>query len=278
MIKCGITDVGGDPATTDVWMDNYEKYGCKLAVIVSKGLPTKKGQDWLLEHKDNTLFHATITGWGGTSVEEGVKPWHEQLDRVNAFVAQGYHKDHVIIRVDPILLCEEGIQRAKAVMKAAAEEGYTNIKYSWYDTFYDHAKARFQVIGMPVPASVDSAEGQKLRNEMMSFIFSLEKKYGIRFTTCAEKKNPHYAGCVDAWTFEKCGRSASEVVGNANQRGECGCAANKVELIPYSEISKCPHKCVYCFCKRTPFDSQYGIRYGTDKKVDWASVSTAKEK
>lgn len=276
MIKCGVTDVGGDPATTDIWMDNYEKYGCKLAIIVSKGLPTKKGQEWMLAHKTTTIFHATITGWGGTDVESGVKPWREALDRVNAFVADGFPKDHVVIRVDPILLSKEGLERAKEVMTAAVEEGYKNIKYSWCDVFYKHAQARFQVIGMMVPANVQTTAGQTMKEDMMSFILSLEKEYGVHFSSCAEtpKSNPHYEGCCGKWAFEKCGFSASDVVGNATQRGDCACGANKVELIPYSEISKCPHKCVYCFCKNTPFDAEYGLK----NYSSFTEITAAKKK
>lgn len=283
MIRCGITDLG-EPAATDIWMDSYEYFGCKLAIIVSKGMPSEKGQQWMLDHKNTTLFHAGITGWEGTEVQCGTASTEERFAAVEKLIKAGFPRDHVVIRVDPVLLTKEGIKRAWHVMQEAARRGFTAIKYSWCDVFYQHAQARWQVIGFKKPFDVKEPAGRVLAQDLVNRILKLENESNIHFSICAEKNvvglgNEHHnEGCVDTWAFEKCGFAASDVVGNANQRGGCGCGANKTELIPMSMISCCAHECTFCFVKNTQFDKKWGIKYTPDKKVDWSSLPAAIKK
>lgn len=256
----GFTE-SGDPACSNVWVTRYQKLNCVGAVVISKGMPLKFGRDFMLANKEHMVFHATTTGWGGTRVEPGVKEWHERLDDVDAFVEEGFPKDHVVIRVDPIPVYPDGrgFTVAKAVMIEVAKRGYKNIKYSYMDVQkYPHLKRRYTELGIEIPIEIYECK-RELIEDFNEFMLELEKEFGIRFTCCAEHDfvpKHHDHPCLDGWFFDTCNLDRRLMMPTRRgQRQECNCAGNKKELMPYQSTG-CAHQCAYCYWAENMLDSK----------------------
>lgn len=251
----GITE-GYDPRFSDSWflLDDFADF----SVIISKGLPTKKGQERMLANPKRYIFHAGMTGMGGSVNEPNVKPWKEQLAAVEDFVQRGFPRDHVVIRIDPIMPVKWGIELAKEVATAAFEKGFKVFRYSFMDA-YAHVQKRYAGKGasdLLTSNWIKAQEEQAKKNiyVWLDFCTTMEAK-GCQFFTCAESwiaPEHHIIGCVSGRDFDLCGIPRSKMVGTTSkQRGDCKCDGSKFELMPHLRV-RCPHKCTYCFWHANP--------------------------
>lgn len=251
----GITE-GYDPHFSDSWflLDDFADF----SIIVSKGLPTKKGQERMLTNPQRYIFHAGMTGMGGSVNEPNVKPWKEQLTAVEDFVQRGFPRDHVVIRIDPIMPAKRGIELAKEVATAAFEKGFKVFRYSFMDA-YAHVQKRYAEKSVSDLLTSDRIKAQKEQAEKAMHIWfdfcdAMEAK-GCQFFTCAEgwiAPTHHVVGCVSGRDFDLCGIPRSRMFGTTSkQRSSCECDGSKFELMPHLKV-RCPHKCTYCFWHANP--------------------------
>lgn len=251
----GITE-GYDPHFNDSWflLDDFADF----SIIVSKGLPTKKGQERMLANPQRYIFHAGMTGMGGSVNEPNVKPWKEQLAAVEDFVQRGFPRDHVVIRIDPIMPHKWGIELAKEVATAAFEKGFKVFRYSFTDA-YAYVKKRYagkSASNLLASSWIEEQKEQakKAMHIWFDFCATMEAK-GCQFFTCAEgwiAPKHHVVGCVSGRDFDLCGIPRSRMFGTTSkQRSSCECDGSKFELMPHLKV-RCPHKCTYCFWHANP--------------------------
>ena len=183
----------------------------------------------------NSLIHATITGWGGTPIEPHVMNVEESAVLFQEAVAV-LGAERVVLRIDPIIPTEEGVERAEAVFRKLHLEikERTRVRISFLDN-YPHVKARFIAAGIPpLPYSFHAPLQQRQ---------ALLKRFpGAE--VCGEPGLP-CTGCLSKKDLEVLG--LRQTLGEGNQRQTCHCLASKTEV--FSVRGRCPHGCLYCYWK-----------------------------
>lgn len=215
-------------------------------IIISKRL-TKKLIEKLIEHKDKVIFHFTVTGFGGTKVEPMVPDYNTSFEKLKELLDGGFPVGQVVLRVDPVIPTEKGINLAKDVVEKFSELGIKRVRFSVLD-MYKHVKERFEENGFPIP--YDSFHAPiEIRKKILNMFIEFGAKYGfdvevcgepgIESVSCLSQKDVDILGLTDAIKLE----------GSKGQRKSCGCPKNKKELITSGFKDKCPNACVYCFWK-----------------------------
>ena len=118
-------------------------------IIITKRL-TDKLIEKLIEYKDKIILHLTVTGMGSTRIEPFVPSPQTTLEKLQKLINGGFPTDHIVLRVDPIVPTERGIETALDVIAAFGGLGIGRLRFSFLDN-YKHVKKRFRnVIGRAV--------------------------------------------------------------------------------------------------------------------------------
>lgn len=242
MIKFGITE-RGDAGLCFDWFDKLQPAN----ILITKNMNDSFIQAVILAHNDGAkiIVHCTCTGFGGKPIEKNVptKEWtHEQVKKL---INLGFPAERIVLRIDPIVPTDKGIQTAISVLDLFRDTGIERVRYSFLD-MYSHVKERFRKNGIPIPYETFNAPIAMQKKA----IFALSKyDYDIvyQFESCAEN-TPHKLGCISHKDFEILNIPTNEMmISLKGQRSSCLCVGNKYELLTSRE--PCPHKCLYCFWK-----------------------------
>ena len=107
-MKIGITE-RGDAGCDLSW---YEKLDSVDGAIII----TKKLSDGVIERLLNVskpvILHCTCTGLGGTWLEPNVYDYKTQLNQLIKLIDKGFDKNRVVLRIDPIIPTDFGIEAA----------------------------------------------------------------------------------------------------------------------------------------------------------------------
>lgn len=213
-------------------------------IIITKRL-TDKLIEKLIEHQDKVILHLTCTGMGSTRIEPFVPSLEETHDKFVKLIEGGFPISHVVLRVDPIVPTQKGVETAMRVLRAFRDFGIRRVRISFLDN-YKHVKERFKSIGIelyggefhaPLAERLDVLE--KIKQCAFECGFeSVEAcgEPGIESIPCLSQKDIDILGLSDE----------IELVGSAEQRKSCGCPANKKELLRLKP-HRCEHKCLYCY-------------------------------
>lgn len=204
-----------------------------ILVAISKKASQKSLQNLLLQYKEHTIFHATITGWGGTNLEPGAPHPLEALNGVKELIAAGFPAKQVVLRVDPIIPTDEGIQKAETVLKnMPAEIG----------------RVRFSIIDRYAHCNFLPWQGFQAPKHMQENVMRMLKKYthGKMLEACGEPQLQENRGCISPRDFEILGKPAPKSTGFKKQRPGCMCIQEKTELLT---MKGCSVKCKYCYYK-----------------------------
>lgn len=195
----------------------------------------------------NVIVHCTITGYGESVIEPNVPLFMKSIN--------GYHdlykyfgKDRVVLRVDPIIPTEKGIDLAKQVIEHASKipttqlyDGKVNysskvikqrIRISFIDN-YDHVKERFRMLEIP-ELPWDFHAPLDLRLKVWEELGKPEV-CGEPGITCT--------GCVSETDCKIFGVEPIDI--SKGQRKHCACLMNKKELLTVR--GRCAHNCAYCY-------------------------------
>lgn len=230
----GITERGDAGIDTD-WFGWVEKN--KPAILLSKD-PIKLCENLKRFTKPNVIAHATITGYGGTVIEPNVIPVEEAMKGVSSlksFLGQ----ERVVIRIDPVIPTEKGIETAVNVVRLAQKIGTFRVRVSFID-YYDHVKKRFAEEEISLPWQTFHAP-LELRNKAFD---AIQKESKTIVEVCGEP-DFNCTGCVSALDCKIFGIESKP--GHSFQRPKCACISLKTELLKYKD--RCPHQCLYCFWK-----------------------------
>jgi DNA repair photolyase len=214
-------------------------------IIITKRL-TDKLIEKLVEHQDKVILHLTVTGMGGTKIEPLVPKVEDTHKALVKLLEAGFPVSHVVLRVDPIVPTERGMETALDVIATFGGLGIKRIRFSFLDN-YKHVKSRFKKEGIPelyggefhAPLEERLSCAKKIEDIAHDAGFeSIEAcgEPGIESISCLSQKDIDILGLTDQITLE----------GSAEQRESCGCPANKSELLKVKP-HQCNNGCLYCY-------------------------------
>ena len=249
--KIGITEAG-DAGLDTSWADKLDSVDG--AILVTKQF-TPLFCEKALEHKSKVLIHATITGYGGTTIEPNVPPPDTEMKRVLELVDRGFPKEKVTIRVDPIIPTQKGIARAEKVITDAIKKGFMRFRVSVID-MYPHVRERFREKGIEPPyhdnfqapwAMFRSVDEMLYRVSLMCRNYAPWTYKDLQIEACAEPalKNVIQRGCISDYDLNLLGLEDNAADQEGFQRKNCLCYSGKTELLKTKQ--QCHHMCMYCY-------------------------------
>lgn len=242
----GITEAG-DAGLDLSWEPKLDRVDG--AVLVTKQI-TPSFHDAALRDKDKVILHATMTGFGGTLIEPNVPELQNEFQALLDLVHDGFPKDHVVIRIDPIIPTEYGLNQARRVFDLATGAGFERFRVSVVD-MYPHARKRFQAAGIAVPYGLNGFSPSPAQLQAVDRLLQeiLSAYPRVRIEACAEPglKVPIHCGCISSYDLELLGLDTQDADSAGPQRKNCMCYSGKRELL--SSKTQCGHGCLYCYWK-----------------------------
>lgn len=257
-MKIGITE-RGDASINTIWYprlitQNNEFDG---VILITKHITVDFIDRVMRLHKADRklIIHATCTGWGKSVIEPNVPDFKTQLEMLNMLVSMGFPLKQCVLRIDPIIPTDQGLQVVKSVIDYAEKSGIlteARIRVSVLDE-YRHVKERLRALGYK---SFYPDNQFQASEKQMKAIAELLASTGYQFHTCAENKLAKYApegvfiqsGCISKFDLDILGIPVpDDLKENPQNRYGCHCLSCKTELLMGK--GQCPHKCVYCYWK-----------------------------
>lgn len=232
----------------------YIKNLQEVNILITKHLESTEFRHWLIQNQDRVILHHTITGWGGTPMESGVPTPEDSFMYLKELLKDGFPKRHVVIRIDPIIPNEEGLDRFRKVLLMACtmEDGPNRIRVSVMDC-YDHVRNRLDKLGTDLRMYKGFHAASYSFKAVNDIIAEFKSKYPqIYFEACAEPKltECNHIGCVSKVDCSILGQPDLTEGKQGRQRTSCLCPANKIQLLGgYNKMPKCPSNCKYCYLK-----------------------------
>lgn len=246
--KVGITEAGEISFSLDTFDRLYD-----ANIIITKRL-TRGLVDKLVEHSDKCILHLTVTGFGGSKIEPFTPPIDVTIKNTRELILKGFPVSQIVLRIDPIIPTDKGVETAVTVLKSFSELGIKRIRLSFLD-MYKHVQSRFKKEEIDIPDIYKNEDGTvkfhvslEERTEKLKQITDYAKAIGfdsvevcgepgIESISCLSQKDIDILGLTDKITL----------IGNKGQRGSCSCPANKTELLKVGRPHRCENACLYCF-------------------------------
>lgn len=186
----------------------------------------------------NVIVHATITGYGASVLEPNVVPFEEAIIGLKA-LRKIIDPERIVLRIDPVIPTEKGIEVALNVLKNAQKIGLFRVRISFLD-LYNHVRKRFINNEIDCPWN-----GFHAPVEQRKAAFDVIQKESKTVVEICGEPNFDCTGCVSAYDCKILNVDPSKAGGY--QRENCACLALKKELL--SDKQQCWHKCLYCYWK-----------------------------
>ena len=214
-------------------------------IIITKRL-TDAVIEKLVEHKDKIILHLTVTGMGGTRIEPFVPKTEDTHKKLVKLLESGFPVSHVVIRLDPVVPTERGMNTALDVIAAFSGLGIKRLRFSFLDN-YKHVKKRFADEGIGELYNGEFHAPLELRKEYAEKIKSVANDGGFDSVEACGEPGIESISCLSKRDIEILGLDEQIVLeGSAEQRDSCGCPANKSELLKVRP-HQCENKCLYCY-------------------------------
>jgi hypothetical protein len=216
----------------------------KANIIITKRL-TEELINKLVEHKDKCILHLGCTGMGGTPIEPLTPSLVKTREMFDSLINAGFPVEQVVLRIDPVVPTNKGTETALKVIKMFKNSGITRVRYSCLD-MYKHVKERFVQHNIKPPYETFHASLHKriaVHDILDAACFMLDMDLeacgepDITSISCISQKDIDILGLTNEIKLD----------GNADQRTNCHCPANKVEILTKHKPSRCKNKCLYCF-------------------------------
>ena len=228
----GITECG-DAGLDFSWVEQIP--ATDFSILITKNV-NDKFIDEVIKVKNKVIVHTTITGMGGTVVEPRVPPAYISIGQIERLIAKGFPAEQIVLRIDPIIPTQKGINTALSVLDAASHLGIKRCRISILD-MYKHVESRFKNAGIKAPVY----DLNKAYDDVLKAITPYMDTW--EFEACAENF-PFRAGCISQKDADIL-KSPVILMGKKGQRKGCLCPQNKCELL--SHKSQCQHGCLYCY-------------------------------
>lgn len=244
-MRIGVTE-RGDAGIDFSWYDKLDTVDG--AVIISKKLSNTL-IDKLLTASRPVVYHCGCTGWGGTWLEPNVPDYTTQLNLLKTLIDRGFSATNIVLRIDPIIPTDEGIERACAVIEYVMNHNIpiSRIRVSVYDE-YKHVRERLAALG----ESSFYGGSFYAPSSMMQKVITALSRYPYTFETCAEdfiaSRSDKFmsAGCISGTELSLMNLTLPDNLSeNIQNRNGCHCLSCKTELL--TQRHKCPNGCIYCY-------------------------------
>ncbi|MCJ7579761.1 MAG: DUF1848 domain-containing protein [Candidatus Aminicenantes bacterium] len=203
--------------------------------------------------KYNLLYcHFTITGLGGSFIENGAPSPQDALHQLDSLIEIVGRSENISVRFDPIVFWEtlEGERKTnldyfETLAPILAAKGIRIIRFS-FAQWYNKAKRRASKTGfIYVDPSLDE------KKIAAAGLVSIARKWNLFLSSCSQKFLTEVPGinpssCIDG-TFLQSLHPQNEKTSlkkDKSQRSECGCTES-VDIGSYAQ--SCPHSCLYCY-------------------------------
>jgi len=204
-----------------------------------------------LSRYDQLYFHFTITGLGGTFIENGVPPAAAALAQLPALVRLAGDPRRISFRFDPVVFWREGgarrtnLEAFQQLAPAAASLGIKDVRFSiaqWYRKAVRRSRAaRWQYRDPPL-------EEKKAAVHRLT---ELASAWGFNLFSCSQDVLAKVPGvrpsaCIDGALLQELHprREPASTAKDRSQRPECRCTES-VDIGSYNQ--SCPHSCLYCY-------------------------------
>lgn len=243
--KIGITE-GGDAGLNFKWVRALREDGSlDGAVIITKCLNQEMIRP-LIEFKNRVILHVTVTGYAGTVIEPNSPKVKVIKHTLEDLIEDGFPTNHIVLRIDPIIPSQKGIQRADKVFQLFAPM-VSRVRISLID-MYPHIRERFKNAGLPLPYGEEFSPSITYLNAVNAMVKAWRTKFPyMKVETCAEPgiHDAEYIGCISKRDYNILSVRMPEG-GESKQRQACLCV-NKKELL--GGKTRCPNGCLYCYWK-----------------------------
>lgn len=239
----GITETG-DPAFNLGIFDRLYKGN----IIITKRL-TDDLNNKLLEHYEKVILHLTVTGMGSSVIEPFVPPVEQVKEKFIQLITLGFPIEQVVLRIDPIVPTDKGIDTARGVLETFRGLGISRVRISFLDN-YKHVRERFKEKGIPelYDGKFHAPLEDRVKYLEMIKDCASEMGYGtieacgepgIESTSCLSQRDIDILRLTDTIQLE----------GSAKQRNSCSCPSNKIQLISNGYNKECENRCLYCYIR-----------------------------
>lgn len=212
-------------------------------IIITKRL-TDKLIEKLVENKNKIILHLTCTGMGGTKVEPFVPTVDVTFKKFKKLIDSGFPIEHVVLRIDPIVPTEKGINTAIKTLETFIPTRIKRVRFSVLD-MYKHVKERFNDANIPLPFEAFHSP-LDVRKQIYGKFLDYSIVYGFELEVCGEPGIDSIP-CLSQKDIDILGLTDTiNLVGSAEQRKSCGCPANKHEILK-NKPHQCNNRCLYCF-------------------------------
>jgi len=208
---------------------------------------------------DQIYLHFTITGWGGTFIEEKAPFPLKAVEQLDELIEIAGSPKRVSVRFDPVIYWKDKGNRRSNVhfFERLAPEigsrGIRDVRFSFVQ-WYGKAKKRalkhdFQYI--------DPSKEEKM--EAARYLAKIAEKWGLTLYSCSQNfltvlKGINPSACIDGSLLQKLHPQSTPVSlkKDRSQRKECRCTES-IDIGSYKQ--SCPHACLYCYANPSLGDS-----------------------
>lgn len=239
----GITETSDPCFHLDLFDNLYD-----ANIIITKNLSNKLIEK-LVENKDKCILHMTVTGMGGSKIEPFVPQPYKTLDAINLLIHKGFPVKQIVLRVDPIIPTEKGIETALNVLLLFQNVGIERLRISFLD-MYKHTKERFISNNIRLPYDTFHAD-KNTRKKAFKKIYDTAITMGYSIVQTCGEPDFENTPCISQMDVDILGMTDKIILqGKKEQRTHCGCPENKRQLISWEKSKiKCANKCLYCYMK-----------------------------
>lgn len=200
---------------------------------------------------DQLYLHFTVTGLGGSFIEDGVPLADVALSQLDSLIAIVGSSQRVSVRFDPILYWwEDGRERTnlhyfEELAPVLRNQGIRYVRVS-FAQWYNKAKRRavkkdFVYMDPPIEKKVREAR----------YLDQVAKNFGLELYVCSQVALSEASGvkpssCIDGTFLQGLHPDKAPVSTKKDrtQRKECLCTES-VDIGSYTQF--CPHSCLYCY-------------------------------
>lgn len=172
----GITN-NGDPTMDLSWINKVDTVDLVVLTTKNAGALINSEIEPVIEKiKDKLIIEVSVTGYGKTAMEPNSPPTLVSAMMINELLKKGYN---VIVRIDPIILTQRGLDKAKSViddLRKYMPNTLLNIRYGLL-TEFEHFKNRVISITPDIISEDDVHNYFKNLEETTQTIVVIEDKF-----------------------------------------------------------------------------------------------------
>ena len=225
-----------------------------INILITKDLRNVVFQNLILKYSDKIILHCNCTGWGSTPAEPKIPHPATMYNNIVHLINSGFPKERIILRIDPIIPSEIGLNAFELVLSTFRNLGIKRCKISLL-RMYKHITERpmfleiSTAVGCPYYSDIEDKIFYSPNNYQTQQVLDICKKYETDYTfeycNLGHYKDTEYSiGCVSNKDLELFGINDVIINPSRIENSKCKCPTNIIELSQFKK--QCNNKCLYC--------------------------------